>query len=194
MVGLSPAVGVVVILALVVVSAFFSSSETAIFAAVDEPGDDADAPGDDGDAPGDDEATDSPDGATAESETRAAATLQRLKADPHRLLVTLLVGNNVVNVAIASLSTAILLEFAPPGAAVTLATVAASVLVLIFGEIVPKSYGLANARAWSLTVAGPIALVERALYPVVVVFDLVTRQLNALLGGDHAIERHLTDD
>lgn len=188
MVGLPPAVGVVVILALVVVSAFFSSSETAIFAAVDESGDS------DGDALGDDEATDSPDGATAESETRAAATLRRLKADPHRLLVTLLVGNNVVNVAIASLSTAILLEFAPPGAAVTLATVAASVLVLIFGEIVPKSYGLANARAWSLTVAGPIALVERALYPVVVVFDLVTRRLNALLGGDHAIERHLTDD
>ncbi|MFB6177857.1 MAG: CNNM domain-containing protein, partial [Halobaculum sp.] len=127
MAALPPVVGAVVILVLVGLSAFFSSSETAIFTLTEESLT---------------EVTDS------DGDDRAALTvLRELKSDPHRLLVTLLVGNNVVNVAIASLSTALLLEYTPAGAAVTLATVLASFLVLIFGEIVPKSYGLANAHS-----------------------------------------------
>lgn len=70
-----------------------------------------------------------------------AASLDRLRSDPHRLLVTILVGNNVV----------------------TVATVVASALVLVCGEIVPKSYGLGNAESWSLRMVGPLAVVETLL-------------------------------
>jgi len=155
--------------ALLAASAFFSSSETAIFAATDETLVDPD---------------DDPD----------ATALAALRADPHRLLVTLLVGNNVVNVAVSSITTLLLVEVLPPAQVAPVATVLVATVVLVCGEIVPKAYGLGNAAAWSLRVARPLTLVGWLLYPVVVVFDVVTRRLTALVGGDPAVERSLTEE
>lgn len=163
--------GLAVVAVLVVLSAFFSSSETAIFTLPEEWIAEQDSAGD-----------------------RRVETLRELRSDPHRLLVTILVGNNVVNVAIASITTVLLIEYLPTGSAVSVATVLASFVVLIFGEIVPKSYGLGHARRWSLRVVGPLTVVERVLYPIVLVFDLVTRHLNARLGGDTEIERPYLDE
>ncbi|WP_254762511.1 DUF21 domain-containing protein [Natrinema marinum] len=151
-------------------SAFFSSAETAIFTLpiewVDERA-----------------ATDDPN----------ASTLKALRDDPHRLLVTVLVGNNVVNVALSSIVTLVFVTYLPAGVAVTAATVVVSVVVLIFGEIVPKSYGLGNAERWAVTVARPISLVERALSPLVSVFDIVTQWLTDLIGGDADLEQPYVD-
>jgi len=159
-----------VILALVAMSAFFSSSETALFSL------DADWPGTDGPA-GDER----------------AARLAAIREDPHRLLVTLLVGNNVVNIAITSIITVVVTRYVSAGVGVLVTTLAASVLILVFGEIVPKSYGLGHAREWSLTVAGPLRVVELALLPLVVVFDRVTRWIGGLIGGDEDIEEPYVD-
>ncbi|QCC48624.1 DUF21 domain-containing protein [Halobellus limi] len=164
LVSIGLTVGAIVVL--IGVSAFFSSSETAIFTLPEEWFAAAD-PAADG----------------------RFATLQGLRGDPHRLLVTLLVGNNVVNVAIASITTLLLTEHLPAGVAVTASTVVASTVVLIFGEIVPKSYGLGHAEEWALRVARPIALVGRVLLPLVVLFDWITRHLNAAIGGESAIEK-----
>lgn len=167
----STLLGVGAIIALVASSAFFSSSETAIFTLSDR--------------------------WLAEQESTTdgrLAVLRDLRSDPHRLLVTILVGNNVVNVAIASITTVLLIEHLPAGSAVSVATVVASFVVLIFGEIVPKSYGLGHAKEWALAVAGPIAVAERLLYPLVVVFDFLTRRLNAVLGGDRDIETPYLDE
>ena len=163
--------GVGAIIGLVVLSAFFSSSETAIFTLSDR------------------WLTDQ-----TSADDRRLAVLRDLRSDPHRLLVTILVGNNVVNVAIASLTTVLLIDYLPTGSAVSLATVLASFVVLIFGEIVPKSYGLGHASQWALTVATPIAWIERLLYPLVVVFDALTRRMNALLGGETDIENPYLDE
>ena len=158
------------VVALVALSAFFSSSETAIFT-LSEAWLDAEA------RTGDDRAT----------------LLVELREDPHRLLVTILVGNNIVNVAISSIMTAVLIIHLPTGWAVTAATLLASSIVLVFGEIVPKSYGLGNAPRWAMTVARPIAIVERGLYPLVVVFDAITRRMTVALGGDQEIEQPYID-
>jgi len=162
--------GIGSIVVLVCCSALFSSSESAIFTLPDEWV------------------------VSQDSTDQRVSTLQELRSDPHRLLVTILVGNNVVNMAIASITTAILVEMFPAGSAVTLATVIASFVVLVFGEIVPKSYGLGHAGQWALRVAGPISLVERLLYPLVVVFDILTRRLNRLVGGDTGIEQPYLDE
>jgi len=156
---------------LLVLSAFFSSSESAIFALPDEW---IRTVGSEGSADG--------------------RTLQRLRSDPHRLLVTILVGNNVVNIAITSIVTLLVARFVPPGATVVVATVCVSVLVLVFGEIVPKSYGFGHAQSWALRVARPLSYVERALGPLVFLFDAGTRRLTALVGGDVHIEESLLDD
>ncbi|WP_436932164.1 CNNM domain-containing protein [Halosimplex halobium] len=166
---LVPSVAAVV--GLVALSAFFSSSESAIFSLPEEWVREAAADG-------------SPDG----------AALGELRADPHRLLVTILVGNNVVNMAISSIVTLLVADVFSPGLAVVLATVGASTLILVFGEIVPKSYGLGHARTWSRRVARPLTLVEVALGPVVSLFDASTRRLTALVGGDQGIEENLLDE
>ncbi|WP_439027122.1 CNNM domain-containing protein [Haloarchaeobius sp. DT45] len=159
-----------VVVALLACSAFFSSSETAIFSLSLE-----------------DIETD------AEAGDQRAARLEELRDDPHRLLVTLLVGNNIVNMAISSVITVVLVETVSAGAAVTVATLVASSVVLVFGEIVPKSYGLGNARRWARTVARPLYLVELALLPIVVLFDVLTRRLSGVLGGETALEGQFED-
>lgn len=160
------AVGVLLFL-----SAFFSSSESAIFS-----------------LPDDWIRT------TASDGTPESRTLQRLHANPHRLLVTLLVGNNLVNIAITSIVTLLVAGFVPPGYTVVIATLSVSVLILVFGEIVPKSYGLGHSQSWSLRVARPISYVERVLGPLVILFDTVTRWLTTFIGGDQHIEKPYVDD
>ena len=162
----------VAVVVLVAVSALFSSSESALFSLSD----------------------DWVTGLTADGETTDERALDALLEDPHRLLVTILVGNNVVNVAISSIVTLLVVEFVPSGVAVVVATLTATVLVLVFGEIVPKAYGLGHAETWSLRVARPLALVERALGPVVTMFDASTRRLTALVGGDQRIEEPYLDE
>ncbi|MFB6111756.1 MAG: DUF21 domain-containing protein [Halobacteriaceae archaeon] len=152
---------------LLAISAFFSSSESAIFSLADAP---------------------------IDAETGAGRKLQALRADPHRLLVTLLVGNNLVNIAITSIVTLLVARFVPPGSTVVIATLVVSGLILVFGEIVPKSYGLGHAAASSLRVARPISYVERLLGPLVAVFDVVTRWLTARVGGDQGIEKPYLED
>ncbi|WP_251344231.1 DUF21 domain-containing protein [Haloplanus halophilus] len=159
-----------VVLALLAASAFFSSTEIAVFSLSREWLADRVTAGD-----------------------RRAAILTDLREDPHRLLVTLLVGNNVVNVAISSILAVLLANHFPEGVAVALTTVVASSVVLVFGEILPKSYGLGNAEEWALRAARPVRVVERVLLPAVAVFDFVTRRAGVALGGDPDIEEPYTD-
>ena len=155
---------------LLLVSAFFSSSETAIFSLPREWIE-----------------------TQATTEDDRGAVLKDLHDDPHRLLVTLLVGNNVVNIAISSLVTVIVAGYLSPGPAVVATTLSTSFLVLVFGEIVPKAYGLGNAKRWALSVAGPIRTVEQVLSPIISLFDSITRFLSARLPIERAIEAPYLD-
>jgi Mg2+/Co2+ transporter CorB len=166
----SAVASVVVLLGLLTASAFFSSTEIAVFSLSSDWLADRVAAGD-----------------------GRAAVIADLREDPHRLLVTLLVGNNVVNVAISSILAVLFANHFAEGTAVLLTTVVASSVVLVFGEILPKSYGLGNAEEWSLRAARPVRIVERLLFPVVAVFDFVTRQAGTALGGDPDIEEPYTE-
>ena len=163
-------VGVAAVTVLLALSAFFSSSETAMFSLPPEWFERQAATGD-----------------------RRWKVLKELHDDPHRLLVTLLVGNNVVNIAISSTITVIVANSIRPGLAVVVTTAVTSVLVLVFGEIVPKAFGLGNAERWSLTVAAPIRLVERVLSPLITLFEWITRRMTAAVSGDSGIEKPYTD-
>ena len=163
-------VGIVATIVLLLCSAFFSSSETAVFSLPREWID-----------------------RQAATDDRRARVLKELYDDPHRLLVTLLVGNNIVNIAIASVMTVLVTSYLPAGPAVIITTAITSSLILIFGEIVPKAFGLGNAEYWSLTVALPVQLVERALSPLITLFDGVTRRMNAYISVESDIEKPYTD-
>jgi len=156
----------VAVAGLLAASAFFSGSETSVFsleshrvAAMVERGD------------------------------SGAATLSRLREDPHRLLITILVGNNVVNIAIASVTTAVFVARFDAGVGTVAATLVVSVLVLLFGEIVPKSYAVGNAESVARRVAGPVTALGTLLSPVVTAFDAANEAIRRLVGGARDIER-----
>jgi CBS domain containing-hemolysin-like protein len=69
-----------------------------------------------------------------------------------------------------------------------------TVLVLVFGEIVPKSYGLGHAKSWRLRVARPIQWIEWLLTPLIVIFDTGTSWLAGFVGGDQVIEHAYQSD
>ena len=159
-------IGILTIVVLLVLSAFFSSSEIAMFAFPNHRIE-----------------------LLVEDGTRGANALQSLKSDPHRLLVTILVGNNLVNIAMSSISTAILTYFlASQSAAVFLTTFGVTALVLLFGESAPKSYAIENTESWALRTALPLKFAEYVLLPLVILFDYLTRLVNKVTGGQSAIE------
>lgn len=153
-------------LVLLVCSAFFSSAEIAVFSLPQS-------------------WHDSPVAAAHKN----AARLKELLDNPHRLLVTVLVGNNLVNIAIASIISVVLIAYLPPSLVVVVSTMVTSVIVLMFGEIIPKSYGLANAERWALLVAPVIRVIELVLYPIIVVMDFVTRKFAVVLDIQPNIEQ-----
>ncbi|TKX53299.1 DUF21 domain-containing protein, partial [Halorubrum sp. SS7] len=122
--------GVVAILLLVGLSAFFSSSEIAMFSL---PQHRIDSLVDEG--------------------VTGAKTISDMKQNPHRLLVTILVGNNIVNVAMTSIATALFGIYLSRGQSVLATTFGITTLVLIFGESAPKSYAVEHTESWALRIA-----------------------------------------
>jgi CBS domain containing-hemolysin-like protein len=158
-------VGVVVLLVLLALSAFFSSSEIAMFSLAKHRLE-----------------------TMAEEGKPGAETVRQLKEDPHRLLVTILVGNNLVNIAMSSIATGLLAFYLSQGEAVAAATFGITALVLLFGESAPKSYAVEHAESWALRIAKPLKFSEYALLPLIVTFDYLTRVVNRVTGGRSAIE------
>lgn len=112
--------------------------------------------------------------ALVEEQRRGAEALLRMKQNPERLLTTILVGNNIANIGSASLATALALDLVGDRG-VAVATGVMTVLVLIFGEITPKSLAAANAEAISLSVAPVLSLLSRVLAPIVIPVETLTR-------------------
>ena len=118
-----------------------------------------------------------------------AESLYRIKRNPHRLLIAILIGNNLVNIAAASLVTVVATEFygaAGAGIAVGITTL----LILIFGEITPKSFAVQNGEKISLAVARPLEILIFLLLPVVVVFEYIT----VIISKFSAKKKILTED
>lgn len=117
-----------------------------------------------------------------------AKALWKLKSDPSRMLITILIGNNLVNIAAASLATVLATDWfgqMGPGIAVG----ALTVLILIFGEITPKSLATRYSERISLFIAPFMLGLMRLLYPLVWLFGRFTAWVHGLSGiaGDPTV-------
>ena len=111
-----------------------------------------------------------------------AAALYRLKSDPSQMLTTILIGNNLVNIAASALATVIATrEFGSlgPGIAVGVLTL----FILIFGEITPKSLATRYPERISLFIAMPLLTFMRLIFPLVWMFSKFTTWVYHLTGG-----------
>lgn len=119
-----------------------------------------------------------------EEGVRGAKILQKLVEDPNKLLGAVLIGNNIVNIASSAIATTIATGLFGAGSGVAIATGIMTVLVLIFGEITPKSLAKQNSEKISLKVAKPISIVVVILKPFIAVFTGISSVFIKLFGGD----------
>jgi len=117
------------------------------------------------------------------SKVRGAQRVARLVEHPERLLTTVLVGNNLVNTAAAALGTLIAVSYLSEGRAALAATIGVTLLLLIFGEVTPKTVAARHTERLALLYAGPFELISRILSPAATVVGWIASPLAHLFGG-----------
>ena len=141
----------VVLFILLVLSGFFSSAETALFSiskakAIH----------------------------LAKEKGRANSLIKKMKDDPHRLLSTILIGNNLVNVGASAIATAITIDLVESHA-VGIATGIMTFAILIFGEIFPKSIATRNNILIARLVILPLYWLSILFYPIILFLNFIPK-------------------
>ena len=132
---------IIAIVVLLAMSGFFSGSETALTAASRARMHQLEKEGD-----------------------KRAAAVNRLIADRERLIGSILLGNNLVNILASVLATSLFtLLFGPGGVALAMATAVMTILVLVFSEVLPKTYAITRTDSMAMTVARPIGILVLAV-------------------------------
>jgi Mg2+/Co2+ transporter CorB len=147
-----------VILLLLVMSGFFSGSETALTAA-----------------------SRGKLRAQADKGSHGAERALAITEDNERLIGSVLLGNNLVNILATSLTTGLFLQaFGESG--VVYATLVMTALVLVFAEVLPKTYAIINAESVSAKVSRPIALIILVFSPIVTAVRYLVRGVLWMFG------------
>lgn len=112
-----------------------------------------------------------------------AKALAKLKRIPERMIIAILIWNNIVNTATASLATVISLSIAQwinyeQGTIVTIATIVVTVLLLLFWEIFPKTFATTHAEKISLLIAPFYRRFIKILYPLIIALERLMKGLN----------------
>ncbi|MDA8713130.1 HlyC/CorC family transporter [Planktomarina temperata] len=139
------------IFVLLILSGFFSGSETALTAA-----------------------SRSKLQAQADKGSLGAARAIKVTNDNERLIGSVLLGNNLVNILATSLITALFTQMVGENG-IVLATLVMTFLVLVFAEVLPKTYAITNAESAAIRVSRPISLVVFIFAPVVSFVRLLVR-------------------
>jgi magnesium and cobalt exporter, CNNM family len=148
------------IIGLLIVSAFFSGSETALTAASR-----ARMHG------------------LEEDDNKRAKLVNRLLSSRERLIGAILLGNNLANIAASALATTLFLSvFGEAG--VAYATIVMTVVVVVFAEVLPKTYAIVNADRMALAVAPLIRVIVAVFAPVTRAMQLLVRQTLKLFGAE----------
>jgi CBS domain containing-hemolysin-like protein len=129
----------------------------------------------------------------AESGDRRAQLVIQKLADRPRFLAAILVGNNMVNIALTSILTAVFVGWwGEEGLAV--AMLACTLLILMFGEILPKALAAADGENTALAMARPLGVMMRLLAPIAAVFHAITALVLRGMGRDIRKEHPLSQE
>ena len=129
-----------------------------------------------------------------EDGVKGAKLVEKLTQDPNKLLGAILIGNNIVNILASSLATTLFVNaFGASG--VGIATAVMTVLVLIFGEITPKSIAKQKSEQVALKVSKPISIIVKLFKPFIGIFTFISSGFIRLLGGNpKASEPFITEE
>lgn len=155
------------ILLLLVLSAFFSGSETALTAA-----------------------SRGKLRSQADKGSKGAARALSITEDSERLIGSVLLGNNLVNILAASLATG-LFTHAFGDSGVAIATLVMTLLVLIFAEVLPKTYAITNSERAAAAVAPVISVIVTLFAPIVSAIRMLVRAVLSLFGVQIDPDSHI---
>jgi len=114
---------------------------------------------------------------------KRARTVNKLLANRENFIGAILLGNNVVNILASVLATSMFTAlFGQGGLALAAATAVMTVLVLIFSEVMPKTYAITRPDSVALVVAGPISLVVKSTSWIIRVIQLIVNGVLRLVG------------
>ncbi len=151
-----------VVLGCLVLSAFFSGSETALLRlGSHEAEEDAHAP-----------------------KGPASVAVRDLLGSTSHLLVTILLGNNLVNILAAAAASALAIRYLGEGTGIFVSTIIMTLVVLIFCEVLPKAVAARHPRGIAYLVGLPIYLIHQALRPVHLAFDRALEPLVRKISGE----------
>jgi len=123
---------------------------------------------------------------------RGAASLHKLKSNPSRMMSSVNLGNNLASIAATALATDISLKlFGDDGLAIAIGVM--TFLILIFGEITPKTYCNANAAKVAIKNSRILLIFGYVFFPIVWIFEIITKGMIKLTGSSD-IPPGLTED
>ena len=123
---------------------------------------------------------------------KGAASLHKLKSNPSRMMSSVNLGNNLASIAATALATDISLKlFGDDGLAIAIGIM--TFLILIFGEITPKTYCNANAAKVAIKNSRILLIFGYVFFPIVWIFEIITKGMIKLTGSSD-IPPGLTED
>ena len=125
--------------------------------------------------------------------TGRVLTLQKILDSRSKLISAILIGNNVVNISASSLMTALVIRIWG-NAAVGIGTGVLTLLVLIFGEIVPKTWAMCNNEKLSLAYARVIYFLMQVLTPVIFIIDKISGFFLSIMHIDSSARVTMTEN
>ncbi|MCP3899861.1 MAG: HlyC/CorC family transporter [Desulfobacteraceae bacterium] len=122
--------------------------------------------------------------------SKVAKLILHMKEDSHKLLTTILIGNNLVNICASALATKIAMEYFQSNA-VGIATGVMTLLVLVFGEIFPKSFAAQNNIIVARAVIYPIFWLSKLFYPIIFLLNFIPKVIGVFDRAPFATEDEL---
>jgi len=123
---------------------------------------------------------------------KGSHALQKLKSNPGKMMASVNLGNNLVNVASTAIATDVAIKiFGNEGLGIAIGIM--TFLILVFGEITPKTYCNANATKIALRFSPVLLAFSYALYPIVKLFEIITRGMVKLTGSSY-VPPPITED
>ena len=121
--------------------------------------------------------------AMIQNNIQGARLVAWLKDHPERFLSTVLLGNNLVNIAAASLGTAIAVGLLGEKTGILVSTAIVTIIVLIFGDAIPKTSASRHAEKISFAVAPSIRVISWVLTPFVIILSWITIGFGKIFGA-----------
>ncbi|MGF7056343.1 hemolysin family protein [Brassicibacter mesophilus] len=119
-----------------------------------------------------------------EHDEESANILKRVKRKTGDILSTILIGNNLVNIAATAILTELTGVIFKGQSSTFIATLTMTVLILVFGEITPKSYAAQNPVKVAVKVARPLELLSFIFKPILLVLTSITNAIIKMMGGE----------